>query len=113
MTLDYKSRGSGRLKPPLGAVDWKSTVVCNRFAFLFVDVLPHHLIREVASTHRQIATCPEMLSPKLLPQPRKLLQQDPRADALKPLHYLADSLRRPIRHQHVNMVVCDFPADYL
>jgi hypothetical protein len=56
----------------LGGVDFKSTVIHNRFAFLLLYMLLDHLICNMTPAHGRIATGPEMFAPKLLLQMRKL-----------------------------------------
>lgn len=53
---------------------WKSTVVGDLLAFLFVDVLPNHLISNRAGSDCQVASCLQVPPPELIPQIRKLLQ---------------------------------------
>ena len=90
----------------LGIVDWKSTVVSNLLALLLVNILTDHLIGDRAGADRQVATCPQMPSPKLPAQVGKLLQQYSRAAPLQPLYDLAYVLVGAIRQEQVNMVAC-------
>src|SRR5438309_6364352 len=73
MTLGLKPRGSC-------VVDWKSTVVWDLLAVLLFDVLADHLVGDCPGADRQVSSRPEMPSPELLLQMRKLLQQYARAD---------------------------------
>ena len=53
----------------------KSTVVLDRLAFLLVDVLVDHLIGDRPGGDRKVAACPEVPTPELAPEVRKLLQK--------------------------------------
>ena len=54
-----------------------------------------------------------MTTPKLPTQMRKLRKQNPRTDALQPLHDLANVLRGPISDEHMHMIAGYFPGDNL
>src|SRR5215510_15443165 len=105
-TLAYKARG-------YSGVDCKSTIVGQGFTLLRLNILLDHLIGNIARTHGQVPPGPEVPPPKLLLQMRKLLQQDPGADAFEPLHDLADVLVRLVLDEHMHMVTGHFARDNL
>jgi hypothetical protein len=53
----------------------KSTVVLDRLAFLLVDVLVDHLIGDRPGGDRKVAACPEVPTPELALEVRKLLEE--------------------------------------
>ena len=74
---------------------------------MLVDVGADHLLRHRPAADGEIPPRPEVPAPELSAETGILLQQDARADPLKPLHDLAHSLRRTVGDEDVNMVACD------
>ena len=103
MTLGLKPRGSC-------VVDWKSTVVWDLLAVLLFDVLADHLVGDCPGADRQVSSRPEMPSPELLFQVRKLLQQYARADPFQPLHHLTHVLIRSVGQEQVNVIARHLPG---
>ena len=89
-------------------VDYKSTIVLNGLSFLFSNVLIDHFVGDGAGADGQVAPCPYMAAPQLLPQVRELLKEYPRTDTLQPLGDSADVLMGAIAHQKVNVVARNF-----
>jgi hypothetical protein len=81
----------------------------NRLSLLLLYVGLDHVVGQIPRADRKIPPRPQMTTPKLPPQVRKLLKQNPRTDALQPLHNPADIDMRPICHQHVNVIAGHFP----
>ena len=69
----------------------------------------NHLDGDCPGVDRQVSSRPEISSPELLFQMRKLLQQHPGAYPLEPLHNRADVLVRPIGQEHMNMILRHLP----
>jgi hypothetical protein len=86
-TLDYKSKG-------LIGVDFKSTIINNGFAFLFLDMLLNNLIGNISRAYSQVATSPEMFSLELFLEMGKFHEQDSGAYSFEPLHDLMSCIGR-------------------
>ena len=91
----------------------KSTVVANRFALLFFNILLNHFIGDITGTYSQITTSPEMPAPKQLTKMRKFGKKNSRAYAFQPLHNFADILDRAIADKHVDMIARYLPGGNL
>ena len=92
-------------------VDSKSTVVLDRFPFLFRDVFSDHRIGDGARGHGEVPAGPQVTAPELFAEVRELFEQHAGADPLEPLDDLADTLVRAVGDQEVDMVACDLPRD--
>jgi len=67
---------------------------------LFGYIFCNHIVRHVAGTTAEIASRPQVASPKLLLQVRKLGQKVVRRTALQPLHQPTDRhlrCKRPVK----------------
>jgi hypothetical protein len=94
----------------LAAAAWGSTPKdrkcrSDRLAFLLVDVLVDHLIGDRPGGDRKVAACPEVPTPELALEVRKLLEEKARAGALEPLHDLADVLVRAVAEEQVHVAL--------
>ena len=72
-------------------------------------VLGYHLVGYVAAAATKIPSCPQVASPKLLVQMRKLAQQLVRTLSLQPLYQSADRYLRRYRDKQMYMIFRHMP----
>lgn len=81
----------------------------NRLSLLLFNIVPDHCVRQISRAHRKVSSHPQMPTPKLFPQMRKLLKQYPRTDPFQPLDDQIHIHVRFIGYQHVNVIAGHLP----
>ena len=76
------------------------------------DVLRDNFIGDIAGATAEVSSRPQVPTPELFLQVRKLGQQVMRSPAFQPLHQAADRCLRRDRNQQMNVVLRDVPFQY-
>ena len=76
---------------------------------LTLNILRHHFIRDISTAAAKIPSRPDMPTPKLLLQMRKLLQQLVRRLPFQPLYQPADRYLRRYRYKNMHVIFRNVP----